>query len=320
MARIRSIHPGIFTDEAFASLSMGARVLLLGVWTEADDHGVFEWKPVTLKMRIMPVDNVAIPELLSECEAADVIKRFIDGKTYGLVRNFCRYQRPKKPKYTHPMPPELFTYAGLKPDGSLVVLHQSRTSGEMSPQREEEGGMMEDEQEIEKEEGEKPPRSELKLVSEEKAVPIDLSYVPSDAAIDYAYSLGMKKVELTLELSKFIAKAMTLRKVSFNPDMDFKIWCDRWLGFKLEKNPDWKPKPEPVQAPQEPFVLVVQGTPEAAAHIQYNREKGMRPPFFCRHVVDGVEIVAAKCKWLTPPGYDEATGEKLAPNSEEHAA
>jgi hypothetical protein len=180
--------------------------------------------------------------------------------------------------------------------------------------------MMEDEQEIEKEEGEKPSRSELKLVSEEKPVPIDLSYEPSDAAIEYAYSLGMKKAELTLELSKFIAKAMTLRKVSFNPDMDFKLWCDRWLGFKLEKNPDWKPKPDPAPVPQDPFVLVVQGTPEGNAHVQYNREQGLRPPFFCRHIVDGVEIVAAKCKWPIPPGYDQATGEKLAPADAENAA
>jgi hypothetical protein len=145
MARIRSIHPGIFTDEAFASLSMGARVLLMGIWTESDDHGVFEWKPVTLKMRVMPVDNVSIPELLAECEGADVIKSFSSGKTYGLVRNFCRYQRPKKPKYVHPIPPELYTYAGLKPDGSPVVLHQSRTGGEIEPQREDEGGYGEDE-------------------------------------------------------------------------------------------------------------------------------------------------------------------------------
>ncbi|MDB5617074.1 DUF1376 domain-containing protein [Tardiphaga sp.] len=171
-----------------------------------------------------------------------------------------------------------------------------------------------------KEKGERGARSELKLVSEEKPIPIDLSYEPSDAAIEYAYSLGMKKADLTLELSKFIAKAMTLRKVSFNPDMDFKLWCDHWLRFKLEKNPEWKPKPEPAPAPQEPFVLVVQGTPEGNAHCQYNREHGLRPPFFCRHIVDGVETIAAKCKWLIPPGYDEATGEKLAPSSEENAA
>ena len=66
MARIRSIHPGIFTDEAFASASMAARMLLIGIWTEAYDDGVFEWKPLTLKMKIFPGDSVDINAVLSE--------------------------------------------------------------------------------------------------------------------------------------------------------------------------------------------------------------------------------------------------------------
>jgi hypothetical protein len=33
MPRIRSVHPGLFTDEAFVTVSMAARVLLIGVWT-----------------------------------------------------------------------------------------------------------------------------------------------------------------------------------------------------------------------------------------------------------------------------------------------
>lgn len=43
MARIRSIHPGLFTDEAFASLSMAARVLLLGLGTLTDSRVRFAW-------------------------------------------------------------------------------------------------------------------------------------------------------------------------------------------------------------------------------------------------------------------------------------
>jgi hypothetical protein len=100
MARIRSIHPALFTDEAFAGLSMAARVLLLGLWTEADDQGVFDWKPITIKMRIMPVDNVDVPSLLIELEDADVIRGFVqDSKSFGAIRNFCKFQRPKTPKY-----------------------------------------------------------------------------------------------------------------------------------------------------------------------------------------------------------------------------
>ena len=79
--------------------------------------------------------------------------------------------------------------------------------------------------------------------------------------------------------------------------------------------------PQIVHSPQEPYVLVVHGTPESAAWDHNNREKGLRPPFYCKQIVDGVEIIAARCPSLVPPGYDEATGEKLAPaNAEENAA
>lgn len=151
MARIRSIHPGLFTDELFAGLSMAARVLLLGLWTEADDQGVFDWKPVTLKMRVMPVDNVDVPSLLLELERADVIRKFDqDDRAFGAIRNFCKYQRPKTPKYRVLKSAELRNYVASKypvtetADAEVVAFPQKV---EIAPQREEGGGKREDEQE-----------------------------------------------------------------------------------------------------------------------------------------------------------------------------
>jgi hypothetical protein len=322
MARIRSIHPGLFTDEGFASLSMAARVLLVGIWTEADDHGVFEWKPVTLKMRIMPVDNVSIPELLSECEHAGTIKRFSSGKSYGLVRNFCRFQRPKKPKYIHPIPRELHSYAGLNEDGSLQVLHQSRTGGEKSSQREEEGGEGEDESGIEKRER-VPPRPDLKVVEEGKPIAIDASYEPSERAVEYAYSLGMKKADLNSELSKFVALSMASRAKSFNPDMSFKVWCDRWLDFKRKDAPDWKPEPETVATPAvdtTDWKIVVEGTQEHLCWNLIRREQGQMPLFLCKQIAkDGtVYERAAKCPTLFPKEFNDF-GERVPPSEEDAA-
>lgn len=105
MARIRSIHPGLFTDEAFMTLSMAARVLLVGLWSHADDGGGFEWKPLVLKARIFPADNIDIAPTLQELEDNDIIKRYdVSGKGYGAVRNFGKWQRPQKPKRFVPMP------------------------------------------------------------------------------------------------------------------------------------------------------------------------------------------------------------------------
>lgn len=112
MARIRSIHPGLYTDESFVTLSMAARVLIIGIWNHADDGGGFEWKPLTLKMRIFPADNIDVSALLSELEGNDIVKKYdVDGKIYGAVRNFGKWQKPKKPSRFCPMPEHVREYA-----------------------------------------------------------------------------------------------------------------------------------------------------------------------------------------------------------------
>ena len=144
MARIRSIHPALFTDEAFVGLSMPARVLLLGIWTEADDQGVFDWKPVTLKMRIMPVDNVDVAALLAELQESDVIRKFDqDGRDFGAVRNFCKFQRPKTPKYRPIKRPKVREYVASTypaPEIEQVDPDPFPQNGEIASQMEEEGG------------------------------------------------------------------------------------------------------------------------------------------------------------------------------------
>ncbi|MBM9401577.1 hypothetical protein JUN65_08255 [Gluconacetobacter azotocaptans] len=105
MARIRTIHPGLYTDEAFATLSMAARVLIIGIWSHADDGGGFEWKPLTLKMRVFPADMLDVAPLLEELVQNNIVMKYdVDGKTYGAVRNFGKWQRPKKPSRFVPMP------------------------------------------------------------------------------------------------------------------------------------------------------------------------------------------------------------------------
>jgi hypothetical protein len=149
MSRIRSVHPGLFTDEAFVSLSPIARVLLVGVWTECDDQGAFEWKPVTLKMRILPVDNVDVGALLEELAACNAVKRYThEGREYGAVRNFGKYQRPKKPKCIHFIPPELRTYINPKVASSppeTLEADPVPKKAEKSPQMEDGGGKRKDE-------------------------------------------------------------------------------------------------------------------------------------------------------------------------------
>src|SRR3990167_1771230 len=134
MARIRSIHPGIFTDEAYMALSFPSRELVKGIWCEADDQGIFEWKPLTLKARILPADNVDIMALLLELEDGDFVRPFdADGKRFGAIKNFGKWQRPKEPKYTHPMPDDLRDYVKWKPIKASKRESLDTSSGETSP-------------------------------------------------------------------------------------------------------------------------------------------------------------------------------------------
>lgn len=115
MARIRSIHPGIFTNESYASLSIYARELLKGVWCEAWDDGVFEWRPLRLKMRIFPLDAVDVEALLAELvNAKFIVPLEVAGNEYAVIHAFRKWQRPKKPMASGVLPAHLHSYIGLK--------------------------------------------------------------------------------------------------------------------------------------------------------------------------------------------------------------
>ncbi len=138
MARIRSIHPGLWTDETYVSLSPFARLLFLGIWNECDDMGSFEWSPVKLKMRLLPADSVDAVALLDELAEAGCIMAYeAGGKRYGAVRNFCQYQRPKKPNSTYPQTEAVRNWVNIEArstrDGGELDTPSATVSGELTP-------------------------------------------------------------------------------------------------------------------------------------------------------------------------------------------
>lgn len=148
MARIRSVHPSLFTDEAWVSCTPLARLLYIGLWTDADDQGLFEWKPLQIKMRLLPGDDADVPALLAELVDANLIAGLESGgKKLGAIRYFRKFQRPKKPNSTFVLPAEWANYVGLGAGDAepaegqeAVVPHQFPTEEEKSPQMEDGGG------------------------------------------------------------------------------------------------------------------------------------------------------------------------------------
>lgn len=168
MARIRSIHPGLFTDGEFAALSEPAQVFYLGLLCEADDNGIFEWKPVELRIRYRPTKDGGVERLLSELEAADKVRSYeIEGRKYGAIRKFTKYQRPKSPKSWHPIPGHFRNYVGL-----------SGAISEIGHQREEGGGRGEPLQGSPPEESSSPASAREPLGGSAHAIPINFKRMP----------------------------------------------------------------------------------------------------------------------------------------------
>ena len=201
MARIRSIHPGLFTDEAFVSISADAQVFLMGLWTEADDQGLFEWKPVTLRMRLRPTKDGSVDGLLEELRAANFIQGYeLGGRQYGAVRNFRKYQRPKKPNSVHPITEEIRTYVGL-----------SNASSELSPQREDGGDKMEEEGG-----GGEPARA--------RASPISGDWKPSAETVAKAQSDGLTADDISKMVARFVPHYRARGDCRVDWDAQFQAW------------------------------------------------------------------------------------------------
>src|SRR5215469_1917370 len=126
MPRIRSIHPGFWTDEAVVSVSRDARLLYIGLWGQCDDKGAFEWKPVSIKMRLFPADDLDIAGLLQELARAGMVRSYAaEGRKFGAIKNFLKFQRPKKPNDIHPMPDAIRLFSKGFPTGSPPVGNRS---------------------------------------------------------------------------------------------------------------------------------------------------------------------------------------------------
>jgi len=88
---------------------------------------------------------VDVAELLAEIVSAGAIRQYEHGgKSFGAVRNFGKFQRPKKPNDIHPANPEILDYCCTatepKEDEPKPVRNQFGTGGEKEKQMEDGGG------------------------------------------------------------------------------------------------------------------------------------------------------------------------------------
>lgn len=120
MSRIRTIKPEFFTSQAVGDLPFGARLLFIGLWTQADDEGRLVDSPAVLKGQLFPFDEEVsyhdVSAWLEMLVEAGLIRQYeVDGKWYFLVLGFTEHQRINRPTPSKfPAPP---------PRASDQVLH-----------------------------------------------------------------------------------------------------------------------------------------------------------------------------------------------------
>lgn len=98
MARLRTVKPEYWTDEHVGQCSMPARLLFIGTWNFADDHGGLSRSAKQLKAQIFPYDNIDCEPLIQELLNAGLLVEYeVDGKKYLHVRGFRKHQKVEKP-------------------------------------------------------------------------------------------------------------------------------------------------------------------------------------------------------------------------------
>jgi hypothetical protein len=98
MARIRTVKPEFFRHEGLQDLEQAnpgryPMLVFAGLFGHCDKGGVFEWKPRTLKLDILPFLNFDMAETLAILEKAGQVQRFeVDGKCFGFIPSFTEHQ------------------------------------------------------------------------------------------------------------------------------------------------------------------------------------------------------------------------------------
>ena len=97
MARIRSIKPEFFRHHALWTAEresgLPLRVAYAGLWCVADREGRFKWRPLELKLDVLPFDDHDFACVLDALVARGFVRKYtVDGVAYGMIPSFTRHQ------------------------------------------------------------------------------------------------------------------------------------------------------------------------------------------------------------------------------------
>lgn len=111
MARIRTIKPSFFTSLTIADLTPEQRLTFIGLWTEADDEGRYEYDRRLVKAALWPLDERSLDDVegdvraLTECSL--ITHYVVNQRQYLAVNGWSEHQHiNRKTKSKLPAPSE----------------------------------------------------------------------------------------------------------------------------------------------------------------------------------------------------------------------
>lgn len=98
MARIRTIKPEFWTSSTVVDLDPFTRLLFIGSWNFADDHGLMPDDPKRLKLQVLPADPVDAEAIVNELVAAGLFQRVTapNGDRLLRITTFSSHQKIDK--------------------------------------------------------------------------------------------------------------------------------------------------------------------------------------------------------------------------------
>jgi hypothetical protein len=151
MGRIRTIKPEFFRHEGlFAAeqeTGLPLRIAFSGLFTVADREGRFVWKPKSIKLDVLPWDDVDFAEVLDALEVRGFIEKYtVNKKDYGVIPTWSKHQYINGRESLSVLPPNPMNKNKKKTSTRAArVADTSRTPhgnarGEGEGEREENGG------------------------------------------------------------------------------------------------------------------------------------------------------------------------------------
>lgn len=121
MARIRTIKPSFFTSRAVKKLSDRQKLVWIGLWPSADDHGRLLDEPGILAGSLwsLSLTERQIDTVLDQLhDAGRLIRYVIAGESYIQITNWEEHQRIQKPSDSG-IPPVALPERSDSPTGTL---------------------------------------------------------------------------------------------------------------------------------------------------------------------------------------------------------